>query len=206
MRTGLGRGGEFGEDTFAKVDTALLGRAIMLKTSGAWNFKMPIWQWAELVFRVFFVRCHRRGGKLPQEVRSVPFFYLSWSRGLGFESVSAGLSMSFSFSDRKESRRDSGLLLHQPHGRVARCFSALCCFPGGSDGKEFACNAGDMGSLPGSGGSLEKRIATHSSILAWRIPWTEEPGKLQSIGSQRVGHDWVSNTFTFTNIMHSTDI
>ena len=36
---------------------------------------------------------------------------------------------------------------------------------------------------------LEKEIATHFSILAWRIPWTEEPGKLQSTGSQRVGHD-----------------
>ena len=37
--------------------------------------------------------------------------------------------------------------------------------------------------------SLEEDIATHSSILAWRIPWTEEPGRLQSMGSQRVGHD-----------------
>ena len=37
--------------------------------------------------------------------------------------------------------------------------------------------------------SLEEAMATHSSILAWRIPWTEEPGGLQSIGSQRVGHD-----------------
>ena len=36
---------------------------------------------------------------------------------------------------------------------------------------------------------LEKGLATHSSILAWRIPWTDEPGRLQSIGSQRVGHD-----------------
>ena len=36
---------------------------------------------------------------------------------------------------------------------------------------------------------LEKETATHSSILAWRIPWTEEPGELQSMGSQRVGHD-----------------
>ena len=35
---------------------------------------------------------------------------------------------------------------------------------------------------------LEKKMATHSSILAWKIPWTEEPGRLQSIGSQRVGH------------------
>ena len=39
------------------------------------------------------------------------------------------------------------------------------------------------------GEDLEKGMATHSSILAWRIPWTEEPGRLQSIGSQRAGHD-----------------
>ena len=44
---------------------------------------------------------------------------------------------------------------------------------------------------------LEKGLATLSSILACRIPWTEEPGGLQSLGSQRVGHDWVTNTFTF---------
>ena len=40
-------------------------------------------------------------------------------------------------------------------------------------------------------------MATHSSILAWRIPWTEDPGGLQSIGSLRVGHDWMTNTFHF---------
>ena len=45
---------------------------------------------------------------------------------------------------------------------------------------------------------LEKEMATHSSILAWRIPWTEEPGGLQSMGSQRVGHDRVANTFLFS--------
>ena len=39
---------------------------------------------------------------------------------------------------------------------------------------------------------LEKEMATHSSILAWRIPWTEELGRLQSMGSQRVGHDWAT--------------
>ena len=42
----------------------------------------------------------------------------------------------------------------------------------------------------GQEGSLEEGVVTHSSILAWRIPWTEEPGGLQSIESQRVGHDW----------------
>ena len=60
----------------------------------------------------------------------------------------------------------------------------LCGFPGGSDGKESACNAGDLGSMPGLGRSLEKGIAAHSSILVWRIPWTEQPGGLQSMGSQ----------------------
>ena len=40
---------------------------------------------------------------------------------------------------------------------------------------------------------LEKEIATHSSTLAWRIPWREEPGRLQSMGSQRVGHDWATS-------------
>ena len=44
--------------------------------------------------------------------------------------------------------------------------------------------------------SVEKEMATHSSILAWRIPWTEEPGGLQSIGSQRVGHDWSNLEYT----------
>ena len=44
---------------------------------------------------------------------------------------------------------------------------------------------------------LDKGMATHSSILAWRILWREVPGGLQSTGLQRVGHDWVTNTFTF---------
>ena len=43
---------------------------------------------------------------------------------------------------------------------------------------------------------LEQGMATHSSPLAWRIPWTEEPGRLQSMGSQRAGHDWTTNTHT----------
>ena len=62
-------------------------------------------------------------------------------------------------------------------------------FPGGSDGKEFTCNAGDLVLIPGLGRSSGEGMATHSNILAWRIPWTEEPGGLQSMESQRVGHD-----------------
>ena len=70
-------------------------------------------------------------------------------------------------------------------------------FPGGSDSKESACNAGDLGLIPGLEDPLEKGMTTHSSILAWRILWTEELGRLQSIGSQRVGH----NGMTFTHIV-----
>ena len=62
-------------------------------------------------------------------------------------------------------------------------------FPGGSDGKESAYNAETCVQSLGLEDPLEKGMATHSSILAWRILWTEEPGGLQSMGSQRVGHD-----------------
>ena len=125
-------------------------------------------------------------------------------------------------------------------------------FPGGSDGKESTCNAGDLGSTlalgrytRGGHGNplqypicltiiviihdqsdlysywpnyteewlntffsfsfytipchlLEKEMATHSSILAWRIPWTEQTGGLQSIGSQRVGNAWVITLLTLS--------
>ena len=71
-------------------------------------------------------------------------------------------------------------------------FACLQGFPGGTSGKESTCSAGDirdMGSIPGAGRSPEEGMSTHSSILAWRIPWTEKPGGLPSIGSRRVGHD-----------------
>ena len=74
--------------------------------------------------------------------------------------------------------RDSILDTHRKKG-----------FPGGSDGKESACNAGDLGSIPGSGRSPEEGMATHSSILAWRMPWTEEPGGLKFMELQRVRDD-----------------
>ena len=61
-------------------------------------------------------------------------------------------------------------------------------FPGGSDGKESTYNAGDPVSIPGLGRSSGEGMASHSSILAWRIPGTLEAGELQSTASQRVGH------------------
>ena len=51
--------------------------------------------------------------------------------------------------------------------------------------KNPPASAGDVGSIPGSGRSPEKEMASHSSILAWEVPWTEEPGGLQSMGSQK---------------------
>ena len=70
-------------------------------------------------------------------------------------------------------------------------------FPGSSDGKESACNSGHPGSISGSGRSPRDGNGTHSSILAWRIPGTEEHGGLESMGSQRVRRECVTNTFTY---------
>ena len=58
-------------------------------------------------------------------------------------------------------------------------------FPGSPEGKESACSAGDPGLIPGSGRSPGEGMATHSSVLSWRIPGTE----LRSMGSQSVRHD-----------------
>ena len=62
------------------------------------------------------------------------------------------------------------------------------CLPVGSDS--------ELGELP-----LEEGMATHSSTLTWRIPWTGKPGGLQSMGSQKVGDNWVTNTFTFFSLL-----
>jgi len=62
-------------------------------------------------------------------------------------------------------------------------------FSGDSDSKESTCNAGDLGSIPGLGRSSGGGHGNPLQFLAWSIPRTEEPGRLQSMGSQRVGHD-----------------
>ena len=69
-------------------------------------------------------------------------------------------------------------------------------FPGGWDGKNLPTMQESSVQPLDWDEALEKEMATHSSILVWKIPWTEEPGGLQSMGSQRVGHNWVTNTFT----------
>ena len=62
-------------------------------------------------------------------------------------------------------------------------------FPGSSESKKFACNTGDPGSIPRLGRFPGEGNGYPLSILAWTFPWTEEPGGLQSMGLQRVGHD-----------------
>ena len=76
-------------------------------------------------------------------------------------------------------------------------------FPGGSDGKVSVYNAADLVRSLGWEDPLEKEMAIHSSTIAWKIPWTEEPVRLQSMGSQRVGHDWAAS-FTFFYIFTLT--
>jgi len=67
--------------------------------------------------------------------------------------------------------------------------SVFLGFPGGSDGKESACNVGDLGLIPRLERSPEEGMATRSSTLAWGIPMDREAGRLQSMASQRVRHD-----------------
>ena len=71
-------------------------------------------------------------------------------------------------------------------------------FPGGSVIKNLPANAGesrDLGSIPGQEDPLEEEMATHSSILAWKFPWTEEPGGLQPMESQK-SQTWLGNSTT----------
>ena len=77
-------------------------------------------------------------------------------------------------------------------------------FPHGPNDKQSACSAGDWVQSLGWEEPLGKGAASHSSILAWRITWTEEPGGLQCMGLQRVEKDWVTNTFTFPVIIMAT--
>ena len=69
-------------------------------------------------------------------------------------------------------------------------------FSGGSDDKASAYNAGDPGSIPGLGRSAGEGNGYNYSVLAWRILWTEEPEGIESMGSRRLRHNWVTKAFT----------
>ena len=73
--------------------------------------------------------------------------------------------------------------------QVSRLLTTSSGLLGGSDGKRLPAMQETQVRSLGQEDPLEKEMATHSSILAWRIPWTEETGRLQSVGSQRVRHD-----------------
>ena len=75
-------------------------------------------------------------------------------------------------------------------------------FPGGSDGKESACNAEHLGSILVSGRSSGEGNGNLLQYPCLNNPMDRGPGGLQSMGSQRVGHDWVTNTFTIINIKY----
>ena len=94
--------------------------------------------------------------------------------------------------------RPTRIYLYEPiHSPFMVESGLIWSLPGGSKGKKICLHVREtrVGSL-GQGRSLEQGMTTHSSILAWRIPWTEEPGGLQSIGSQRVRQDLATKTFT----------
>ena len=94
------------------------------------------------------------------------------------------------------------LLLSPSEFKLIRWFRVgpPVAFPGSPSGREPACKCRRRKKIwvrsLGQEDPLEKEMATRSSILAWRIPWTEEPGGLQSIGLQRVRHDWATKHFT----------
>ena len=79
-------------------------------------------------------------------------------------------------------------------------------FPGGSDGKRLSTTWETQVRSLGREDPLEKEMATHSSTIARKIPWMEEPGRLQAMGSQRVGHDWATSLHFFTSLSNYTTI
>ena len=79
---------------------------------------------------------------------------------------------------------------------IIMIFIVICCYPMGFLSGSVVKN------LPATTGDAEKAMASHSSTLAWKIPWTEEPGRLHSKGLWRVRHDWVTSLSLFT-FMHN---
>ena len=102
------------------------------------------------------------------------------------------------------------LCTNSPKGREEQASISMGCWLDWFDRSQEPVGAQLVKNLPavqktwvwslGQEDPLEKGIETHFSILAWRIPWTEEPGGLQSMGSQRVSHDWVTSSFTFFQV------
>ena len=88
------------------------------------------------------------------------------------------------------------ILRSHPAQHFTWCTLQVHDFPGGSDGKAFAYNAEDLGSIPGSGRSPGVGNGNPLQYSCLENPWMEEPGRLQSMGPQRVEHDWATSLFT----------
>ena len=116
--------------------------------------------------------------------KCLSFSFLNFSHGMQ--------SVREACQNKKYSYRFSSF--HTINNSFIDFVSILLGFPVGSAGKESGCNVEDLGSILGWKDPLEKGKATHSSVLAWRIPWT-----VSSMGLQRVGYDWA--TFTFIYIL-----
>ena len=108
---------------------------------------------------------------------------------------------------------------HESLARINHdCLTCRMGFPGGASGKEPACQCKTCKRLQvqslGQEDALEEGMGTHSSILAWGIPWMEEPGGLQSLGSHRVRHNWSMSACTYTRwscmrawiLMHTNNV
>ena len=127
---------------------------------------------------------------LEHRTRSGKVQWRKWLLRSDFKDELSSVSYSLSWSrSRKGGAGQSAQLVQSPE-RNRNILSVAKDFPGSSVVKNPPANAGETSSIPGS--SLEEEMATYSSILAWKIPWTEEPGGLQSMGLQRVGHSWVT--------------
>ena len=93
------------------------------------------------------------------------------------------------------------IMLHAPRSFSILNKSVYIAFPGGADCKESVCNAGDLGSIPGSGKSPGGGNGNSLRLLAWRISWTEEPGRLQSIGCKELDMTkWLTHTYTHIHV------
>ena len=122
---------------------------------------------------------------------SVPLFATPWtvayqappSMGFSRQEYLEWVAMSFSRRPRLDS-----WVRKIPWRRDRLPTSVFLGFPGGSDGKESACSAGELGSIPGQEDPLRRAWQPTPVFLAGESLWTEEPGGLQSMGLQRVGH------------------
>ena len=145
-------------------------------------------------------------------IKNLPAIWETWVQSLGSEdSLEKGIGNPLRILGLETPIEEPGRLWSMVSQRVRHDWatstftlkSDISGFPGGASGKEPSCQCRRQKTWIQSLGQedpLEEGMATHSSILTCRIQWTEEPGGLQSIGSQKVGHDW--SDWAWTHVRH----